>query len=98
MPSWTSDMGEDVASFAAFGRLGPGATLGAYEIVRAAGCGGMAIVWEARAEDDGRVALKTMLPTVALGRAEGCPPAKSFATEARLAARLVHDNICRVLH
>src|SRR4051794_38446825 len=78
---------------AAFARLGPGARVGGYTILRSGGQGGMAAVWLARDEATReRIALKTMLPAFSM-RPEH---EKLFLAEGRIASRIAHPNVCRV--
>src|SRR4051794_5216140 len=81
------------SGLAAFARLGPGARVAGYTILRSGGQGGMAAVWLAREEATGkRVALKTMLPAFSM-RPEH---EKLFLAEGRIASRIQHPNVCRV--
>ena len=76
--------------------LGPGAMIGRWEIVRRLGSGGMADVFLARARGEAGfeklVALKVMHPH--LMRNESA--VQHFLDEARLAARIVHPNVCAI--
>ena len=72
-------------------------TLGRYELLAPIGRGGMAVVWAARLRGSRGfsrlVALKAMLPHLSSDpRFEAM-----FLTEARIASRLRHPNVCRVL-
>ncbi|HVU03862.1 MAG TPA: serine/threonine-protein kinase [Polyangiaceae bacterium] len=70
--------------------------LGDCELLLPVAKGGMGVVWAARRRGSGspeRVAVKTMLSSLAAdARYE-----KMFLTEARLASRIDHRNVCRVL-
>lgn len=72
----------------------PGQHIGAYEILGLVSRGGMGEIWLARrANDDGLVALKTLLPTLA-----HAPKMRlMFVEETRIASRLVHPNVVQVL-
>jgi eukaryotic-like serine/threonine-protein kinase len=77
--------------------LAAGDVLGRYELLLPVAQGGMATVWAARmtgAHDLAKiVAIKTMLPTLS------CDPRfeKMFLSEAELAARIKHPNVCEIL-
>ncbi len=77
--------------------LAAGDVLGRYELLVPVAQGGMATVWAARmtgAHDLSKiVAIKTMLPTLS------CDPRfeKMFLSEAELAARIKHPNVCEIL-
>jgi eukaryotic-like serine/threonine-protein kinase len=78
-------------------RLGPGSTLGRYEILMPVAKGGMAAVWAARLQGTRGfkkiVAVKTMLPDVS-----DDPDFQSmFLDEARVAARIRHPNVVEIL-
>ncbi|WP_437636621.1 protein kinase domain-containing protein [Sorangium sp. So ce854] len=78
-------------------RLGPGSTLGRYEILIPVAKGGMAAVWAARLQGTRGfrkiVAIKTMLPDVS-----DDPDFESmFLDEARVAARVRHPNVVEIL-
>ncbi|AUX20386.1 uncharacterized protein SOCEGT47_008550 [Sorangium cellulosum] len=78
-------------------RLGPGSTLGRYEILMPVAKGGMASVWAARLQGTRGfqkiVAIKTMLPDVS-----DDPDFESmFLDEARVAARVRHPNVVEIL-
>ncbi|WP_437486977.1 serine/threonine-protein kinase [Sorangium sp. So ce1014] len=78
-------------------RLGPGSTLGRYEILMPVAKGGMAAVWAARLQGTRGfrkiVAIKTMLPDVS-----DDPDFESmFLDEARVAARIRHPNVVEIL-
>ncbi|WP_437735135.1 protein kinase domain-containing protein [Sorangium sp. So ce1335] len=78
-------------------RLGPGSTLGRYEILLPVAKGGMAAVWAARLQGTRGfrkiVAIKTMLPDVS-----DDPDFESmFLDEARVAARVRHPNVVEIL-
>jgi serine/threonine-protein kinase len=78
-------------------RLGPGSTLGRYEILMPVAKGGMASVWAARLQGTRGfqkiVAIKTMLPDVS-----DDPDFESmFLDEARVAARIRHPNVVEIL-
>jgi len=67
--------------------LKPGAKLGPYEIVSAAGAGGMGEVWKARDTRLGRiVAIKTSHARFS----------ERFEREARAVASLNHPNVCQL--
>ena len=67
---------------------------GKYRVEGILGMGGMGLVIAARHEHlDERVALKTLLPTVAKNE----EVRKRFQREARAAFKLQNDNVCRVL-
>ncbi|MDB4959508.1 MAG: pkn7 [Myxococcales bacterium] len=76
--------------------FGPGAMIGRWEIVKRLGSGGMADVYLARARGEAGfeklVALKVMHPH--LMRNESA--VQHFLDEARLAARIVHPNVCTI--
>jgi len=73
--------------------LGPGATLGRYEILGEIGSGGMAVVYRARDRElDRIVALKVLPHTVN----NDDRFVSRFLTEARSIARLSHPNIVQV--
>jgi serine/threonine protein kinase len=78
------------------GRVEPGITLGAYEVLLCIARGGMACVWAARqraANGQSRiVALKTVLPELVEPEFESM-----FREEARVAARIRHPNVCEVV-
>src|SRR6185503_5806061 len=82
---------------AAVGTLGAGSTLGRYELLLPIAQGGMATVWAARMKGTRGfskiVAIKTMLPTLS------CDPRfeQMFLSEAELAARIKHPNVCEIL-
>ncbi|WP_441288819.1 protein kinase domain-containing protein [Sorangium sp. KYC3313] len=78
-------------------QLGPGSTLGRYEILMPVAKGGMAAVWAARLQGTRGfkkiVAIKTMLPDVS-----DDPDFESmFLDEARVAARIRHPNVVEIL-
>jgi serine/threonine protein kinase len=74
--------------------FGPGQTIsGRYEIERFVGCGGMGEVYLAFDRVLGeRVALKTLLSTIS----DSPPAIHRLFSEARLARRVSHPNVCRV--
>jgi hypothetical protein len=77
--------------------LAAGDVLGRYELLVPVAQGGMATVWAARmtgADEPSKiVAIKTMLPALS------CDPRfeKMFVSEAELAARIKHPNVCEIL-
>ncbi len=75
--------------------LKPGSLVGRYEIERRIGVGGMAEVYLAHARNDpsARVAIKRLLPAFAHEPRLN----EMFVAEARLAAKLLHPNIVKVL-
>jgi serine/threonine-protein kinase len=79
-----------------FGALGPGATLGRYELLLPIGMGGMACVWAARLEGYGGfsklVAVKTILPHFA----SDPDFERMLLDEARIEADLQHPNVCHL--
>jgi serine/threonine protein kinase len=81
----------------ALDRLGPGVTLGRYEILMPIARGGMAAVWAARLQGSRgfqkNVAIKTMLPDVS----EDPEFETMFLDEARVAARIRHPNVAEIL-
>jgi eukaryotic-like serine/threonine-protein kinase len=86
---------EPVTSAVFPGRVEPGVKLGSYEVLLCVARGGMACVWAARDESERRqsrvLALKTVLPELAEPEFESM-----FREEARVAARIVHPNVCEV--
>ncbi|MCC6559262.1 MAG: serine/threonine protein kinase, partial [Polyangiaceae bacterium] len=78
-------------------RLGPGSTLGRYEILMPVAKGGMAAVWAARLQGTRGfqkiVAVKTMLPDVS----DDPDFQTMFLDEARVAARIRHPNVAEIL-
>jgi predicted Ser/Thr protein kinase len=73
--------------------VGPGATLGRYQVVEELGAGGMATVWRARDRELRReVAIKVLFPH--LSRKPDV--VRRFQREARAAAGLEHPHILRV--
>jgi|HubBroStandDraft_6_1064221.scaffolds.fasta_scaffold177862_2 tRNA A-37 threonylcarbamoyl transferase component Bud32 len=79
------------------GDLAPGATLGRYELLLPVAQGGMAQVWVARLTGSRgfskTVAIKTMLPALSADpRFE-----KMFLSEAEIASRIRHPNVCEIL-
>jgi serine/threonine protein kinase len=81
----------------ALDKLGPGSTLGRYEILMPVARGGMASVWGARLQGtrgfQKLVAIKTMLPDVS-----DDPDFESmFLDEAKVAARIRHPNVAEIL-
>ncbi|EYF00617.1 protein kinase domain-containing protein [Chondromyces apiculatus] len=78
-------------------RLGPGSTLGRYEILMPVAKGGMAAVWAARLQGTRGfqkiVAIKTMLPDVS----DDPDFQTMFLDEARVAARIRHPNVVEIL-
>jgi serine/threonine protein kinase len=96
----TSEPTMDEASRAvraeAYDKMGPGTTLGRYEILTPVAKGGMASVWAARIQGTRGfkkiVAIKTMLPDVS-----DDPEFESmFLDEARIAARIRHPNVVEI--
>ena len=80
----------------AYDKMGPGTTLGRYEILTPVARGGMASVWAARIQGTRGfkkiVAIKTMLPDVS-----DDPEFESmFLDEARVAARIRHPNVVEI--
>jgi serine/threonine protein kinase len=78
-------------------RVGPGSTLGRYDILMPVARGGMASVWAARLHGSRGfqkiVAIKTMLPDMS-----DDPDFESmFLDEARVAARIRHPNVVEIL-
>ena len=72
--------------------LGPGTTLGRYDLIREVGRGGSGIIWEARDRELGRrVAVKV------IRRPPGSMPERRLLAEAEVAARLSHPGIVTVL-
>jgi serine/threonine-protein kinase len=69
------------------------ARLGAYELTRTIGAGGMATVFEARHQARGRVAIKLLHPHLAH---DGLA-ARRFAREAQAAAAIDHPNVVQVI-
>src|SRR4051812_10930324 len=69
------------------------AKLGPYKLVKRIGRGGMAEVLRAVGPDGADVVVKRMLPHLAVEPAY----VKMFLREARIAARLNHDNVVRLL-
>ena len=78
-------------------RLGPGSSLGRYEILMPVAQGGMAAVWAARLQGTRGfqkiVAVKTMLPDVS----DDPDFQTMFLDEARVAARIRHPNVAEIL-
>src|SRR3954470_10770579 len=79
------------------GNLAPGAILGRYELLLAIAQGGMATVWAARMKGSRGfakiVAIKTILPALSSDpRFE-----KMFLSEAEIASRIKHPNVCEIL-
>jgi serine/threonine-protein kinase len=76
------------------GALGPGTTLGRYELLLPIGMGGMACVWAARLEGhrgfSKLVAVKTILPH----HATDPDFERMLLDEARIAADVRHPNVC----
>src|SRR5262249_49688172 len=76
--------------------LGPGATIGRWEVVRRLGSGGMADVYLAQAKGDGGfeklVAIKVMHSHLARNQRA----VDHFLDEARLAARIHHPNVVAI--
>jgi len=71
--------------------LGPGKSLGDFEILQVVGTGGMGMVYEARNTKLNRtVALKVIRPEYALGDADNV---RRLEREAQAAAQLIHPNI-----
>jgi eukaryotic-like serine/threonine-protein kinase len=68
-------------------------SLPGYRIVREVGRGGMGVVYEALADDGGRVAVKTVLPAVRPNTTE----VERFLREADILRRLEHPNVVRFL-
>ena len=82
---------------AAIGTLGAGSALGRYELLLPVAQGGMATVWAARMKGTRGfakiVAIKTMLPALSTdSRFE-----KMFLSEAEIASRIKHPNVCEIL-
>lgn len=80
----------------AYGTLGAGYKLGRYELLLPIAQGGMAVVWAARMRGSHGfakiVAVKTMLPALS-----GDPHFQElFLTEAGLASRIKHPNVCEI--
>jgi serine/threonine protein kinase len=77
-------------------RIGPGSTLGRYDILMPVARGGMAAVWAARLHGTHGfqkiVALKTMLPDVS----DDPEFETMFLDEARVAARIRHPNVVEI--
>jgi hypothetical protein len=96
MAAGTPSVGDPSAVAIAPNNLGPGAMIGRWEIVKRLGSGGMADVFLARARGEAGfeklVALKVMHPH--LMRNESA--VQHFLDEARLAARIVHPNVCTI--
>jgi serine/threonine protein kinase len=74
-------------------RLVPGATLGAYRLIRVLGAGGMGVVFEA---EDSRLHRRVALKAVTAKRAGDLAQQQRLRQEARAAAALVHPNIATV--
>ncbi len=78
-------------------KIGPGSTLGRYEILMPVAKGGMAAVWAARSKGSRGfqkiVAVKTMLPDVS----DDPDFETMFLDEARVAARIRHPNVVEIL-
>jgi predicted Ser/Thr protein kinase len=73
--------------------IGPGATLGRYQVVEELGAGGMATVWRARDRELRReVAIKVLFPHLS----RKADVVRRFQREARAAAGLEHPHILRV--
>ena len=77
--------------------IGPGHVLGRYELLMPIAAGGMAMVWAARLKGTRGfqkiVAVKTMLPSLSSDpRFE-----KMFLSEAEIASRIKHPNVCEIL-
>ncbi|HVJ92696.1 MAG TPA: protein kinase [Labilithrix sp.] len=82
---------------AALGVLSEDQTLDRYELLTPIGRGGMAVVWAARLRGTRGfskiVAIKTMLPALSVD-----PRFESmFLTEANIASRIKHPNVCPIL-
>lgn len=81
----------------AIDRIGPGSTLGRYEVLMPVAKGGMAAVWAARIHGTRGfqkiVALKTMLPDVS----DDPDFETMFLDEARVAARIRHPNVVEIM-
>jgi len=77
--------------------LSPGSVLGRYELLAPIAEGGMATVWAARMKGSRGfskiVAIKTMLPALS----EDPRFEKMFLSEAELASRIKHPNVCEIL-
>jgi predicted Ser/Thr protein kinase len=77
----------------AFRVVGPGATLGRYQVLEELGAGGMATVWRARDRELRReVAIKVLFPHLS----RKADVVRRFQREARAAAGLEHPHILRV--
>lgn len=79
------------------GDVGAGHTLGRYELLVPIAQGGMAVVWAARLKGKRRfqkiVALKSMLPALS----DDPMFERMFLSEAELASRIKHPNVCEIL-
>jgi eukaryotic-like serine/threonine-protein kinase len=90
-------MSAGIASTPVLQNLASGDVLGRYELLLPVAQGGMATVWAARMKGTRGfskvVAIKTMLPTLS------CDPRfeKMFLSEAELASRIKHPNVCEIL-
>jgi serine/threonine-protein kinase len=97
VPDSEPPLSEDGRLTPALGTLGAGYKLGRYELLLPIAQGGMAVVWAARMKGTRGfskiVAVKTMLPTLS-----GDPHFQQlFLTEAELASRIKHPNVCEIL-
>jgi hypothetical protein len=87
---------ESSAALASPHGLGPGATVGRWEIIKRLGSGGMADVYLARSKGEAgfekTVAVKVMHPHLARNQ----PAVEHFLDEARLAAQISHPNVVAI--
>jgi serine/threonine-protein kinase len=92
-PSMIVGMGSSAGSLVPMG----GRSFGDYELLARLATGGMAEIFLARTRQPSRhgsvLVIKRVLPHLA----EDARFVSMFRDEARLAARIVHDNVCRVL-